>query len=79
MSSNAVAVAGIWRAHHPDWYDEPNERAAHLVGRIVTDRKFHLRPASVSKPLSLRHRLRYLDSEEIPAEAVLESVVELVG
>jgi hypothetical protein len=78
MSSNALAVAGIWRAHHPDWYDEPNLRAVHLVGKIVTDRRFHLRPATVTKPPSLLHRLRYVDAEEIPGDAVFESVEALL-
>jgi ADP-heptose:LPS heptosyltransferase len=78
MASNAVAVVGIWRAHHPDWYDEPNARAAHIVGSIVRDRRFHLRPATATKPPSLRHRLSYLDTEEIPADAVLQAAIELV-
>jgi hypothetical protein len=79
MASNAVAVVGVWRAHHPDWYDEPNERAMHLVGRMVTDRGFHRRPATVTKPASLRHRLEYFDTEEIPAAAAVEAVAQLLG
>ncbi|HEY3674916.1 MAG TPA: hypothetical protein VGK84_02895 [Candidatus Tumulicola sp.] len=79
MASNAVAVVGIWRAHHPDWYDEPNARAAHLVGNIVRDRKFHLRPATTTKPPSLQHRLSYVDTDEIPADAALQAAIDLVG
>jgi ADP-heptose:LPS heptosyltransferase len=78
MASNLVAVVGIWRAHHPDWYDEPNPRAIHLAGRIVTDRGFHRRAATVTKPASLHHRIEYCDTEEIPAEAVLDAVSRLV-
>jgi hypothetical protein len=78
MASNSVAVVGVWRAHHPDWYDEPNARATHIVGKTVRDRKFHLRPASTTKPPSLQHRLSYVDAEEIPAGAVLEAAIELV-
>jgi hypothetical protein len=78
LSSNAVPVVGLWRAHHPDWYDEPNPHAVHLVGRIVRDRKFNLRPATTTKPPSLQHRLSYLDSEEIPAEAVLQAAIEVI-
>jgi hypothetical protein len=79
MSSNALAVVGIWRAHHPDWYDEPNARAIHVVGSIVRERKFHLRPATTTKPASLQHRLTYVDAPEIPAEAVLAAAIDLTG
>jgi hypothetical protein len=77
MASNLVAVVGIWRAHHPDWYDEPNDRAIHLAGRIVTDRKFDRRAATVTKPASLQHRIEYCDTEEVPAEAVLAAMSRL--
>jgi hypothetical protein len=77
MASNLVAIVGIWRAHHPDWYDEPNRRAIHLAGRIVTDRGFHRRPATVTKPASLHHRIEYCDTEEVPAEAVLAGISQL--
>jgi ADP-heptose:LPS heptosyltransferase len=79
MSSNLLAVVGIWRAHHPDWYDEPNARAIHVVGRIVRERKFHLRPATTTKPPSLQHRLSYVDEREIPAEAVAAAAIDLTG
>ncbi len=78
MASNLVAVVGIWRAHHPDWYDEPNQRAIHLAGRIVTDRGFHRRAATVTKPASLQHRIEYCDAEEVPANRVLDAVSQLV-
>jgi hypothetical protein len=77
MASNLPAVVGIWRAHHPDWYEEPNDRAIHLAGRIVTDRQFHRRAATVTKPASLRHRIEYFDTEEVPAEAVLAAISQL--
>jgi hypothetical protein len=77
MASNSLAVVGVWRAHHPDWYDEPNDRAIHLAGKIVTDRGFQRRAATVSKPASLRHRVAYFDTEEVPAEAVLAAISQL--
>jgi hypothetical protein len=73
MARGGIPIVGLWRAHHPDWYDEPNAGAIHLVGRYVRDRGFHRRPATTTKPPSLQHRLVYLDSVEIPLEAVVES------
>src|SRR6185437_3647234 len=35
MARGGVPVVGLWLAHHPDWYDEPNPAAMHLVGRHV--------------------------------------------
>jgi hypothetical protein len=75
MARGGIPVVGLWAAHHPDWYDEPNPEAIHLVGRFVRDRKFERRVATTSKPASLQHRLRYLDSAEIPAQAVLEAAL----
>lgn len=72
MARGGVPVIGLWLAHHPDWYDEPNPAAIHLVGRYVRERRFDRRPATVTKPPSLRHRLQYLDSRDIPAEVVFE-------
>ncbi|MBV8489006.1 MAG: hypothetical protein JO199_00655 [Candidatus Eremiobacteraeota bacterium] len=73
MARGGVPVVGLWLAHHPDWYDEPNPSAIHLVGRHVRDRNFHRRPASTTLPDALKHRLEYLDTETIPATAVLEA------
>ncbi|MBV8149124.1 MAG: hypothetical protein JO092_08540 [Candidatus Eremiobacteraeota bacterium] len=79
MARGGIPIVGLWRAHHPDWYDEPNAQAMHLVGRYVRDRGFHRRPATRTKPASLQHRIAYLDSVEIPLEAVVESARQLTS
>lgn len=73
LACGGIPVVALWMTHHPDWYDEPNPAAIHLVGRYVRDRRFERRPATVTKPPSLQHRLRYLDSLDIPAHAVLDA------
>jgi hypothetical protein len=73
LARGGVPTVGLWLAHHPDWYDEPNPDAIHLVGRYVRDRGFDRRPASSTKPPSLRHRLEQLDTLAIPAGAVVEA------
>jgi hypothetical protein len=77
MARGGIPTVGLWRAHHPDWYDEPNARAIHLVGRYVRDRGFHRRPATRTKPPSLQHRLVYLDGVEIPVETIVETAKQL--
>jgi hypothetical protein len=79
MARGGVPTVGLWLAHHPDWYDEPNPDAIHLVGRHVRDRGFDRRSATVSKPASLRHRLFYLDTPGIGAAAVLDAARTLIG
>ncbi|MGA9944673.1 MAG: hypothetical protein WBP75_06510 [Candidatus Cybelea sp.] len=78
LARGGIPTVGIWIAHHPDWYDEPNPAAIHLVGRYVRDRSFERRPATTSKPLRLHHRLEYLDTPGIPAEAVAAAAAELL-
>jgi hypothetical protein len=78
MARLGIPTAGLWLAHHPDWYDEPNPDAIHLIGRHVRDKGFDKRPATVTKPPSLQHRLVYLDSLEISASAVVEAVKSVV-
>jgi hypothetical protein len=78
LARGGVPAIGLWVAHHPDWYDEPNPNAIHVVGRNVRDRGFDRRVATTSKPQSLRHRLHYLDSATIGAEPVLEAASQLV-
>ena len=73
MARLGIPTVGLWLAHHPDWYDEPNPDAIHLVGRYVRDKGFDKRPATVTKPPSLQHRIVYLDSLEIPANAAVEA------
>lgn len=79
LAHSGIPTVGLWLAHHPDWYDEPNPDAIHLVGRYVRDRGFDRRPATTSKPAALRHRLIYLDSQTIGAEAVVAAVRELTS
>ncbi len=74
MARTGVPTIGLWLAHHPDWYDEPNPDAVHLIGRYVRERRFDRRPATTTKPPSLFHRICYLDTAEIPGELVLEAV-----
>jgi hypothetical protein len=74
MARGGVPTVGLWIAHHPDWYDEPNPDAIHLVGRYVRDRGFERRPATTTKPPALQHRLTYLDTPGIGADAILDAV-----
>jgi hypothetical protein len=78
LARGGVPVIGLWVAHHPDWYDEPNVNAIHVVGRYVRDRGFDRRVATTSKPASLRHRLCYLDTVTIGAEPVIDAALQLV-
>lgn len=78
MARGGVPVVGIWVSHHPDWYDEPNPNAIHIVGRYVRDRGFDRRPATTTKPPSLQHRLVYLDTPTIPADAVAQAARDVL-
>ena len=79
LARGGVPTVGLWLSHHPDWYDEPNRDAIHLIGRYVRDRGFDRRPATTTKPPSLAHRSRYLDTLEIAAEQVIEAAQTLIG
>ncbi|MEO6834481.1 MAG: hypothetical protein ABI231_01050 [Candidatus Tumulicola sp.] len=79
MARGGIPIVGVWLAHHPDWYDEPNPAATHLVGRHVRDRGFHRRPATTTKPPALQHRLEYLDTRGVPAEAVIEAALQVLA
>jgi hypothetical protein len=76
LARGGVPVVGLWLAHHPDWYDEPNPAAVHVVGRLVRDRGFHRRPATTTKPPAFRDRVQYMEKLEIPAERVLDAARE---
>ncbi len=78
LARGGLPVIGLWVAHHPDWYDEPNGSAIHIVGRYVRDRGFDRRVATTSKPPSLRHRLCSLDTVTIGAGPVLDAVSQLL-
>jgi hypothetical protein len=79
MARGDVPTIGLWLAHHPDWYDEPNPHAIHLVGRYVRERGFDRRPATTTKPPSLAHRLRYLETRAIDPRSVAEAARELIA
>jgi hypothetical protein len=78
LARGGVPTIGLWLAHHPDWYDEPNPNATHIVGKYVRDRGFDRRIATTSKPPSLQHRLVYLDAPAIDAEPVLDAARALI-
>ncbi len=78
LARGGIPTIGLWTAHHPDWYDEPNPDAIHLVGRYVRDRGFERRPATTTKPPSLRHRLIYLETHAIGADPAVEVARELL-
>jgi hypothetical protein len=78
LARGGIPTVGIWTAHHPDWYDEPNPDAIHVVGRYVRDRGFDRRVATTSKPASLRHRLTYVDTQQVGAECAFETVRRLI-
>jgi hypothetical protein len=79
MARGDVPTIGVWLAHHPDWYDEPNPHAIHLVGRYVRERGFDRRPATTTKPPSLQHRLRYVETRSIGPDLVAEAAHDLIG
>jgi hypothetical protein len=78
LARGGVPTVGLWLAHHPDWYDEPNPDAIHLIGSYVRERGFDRRPASTTKPASLAHRIVYLDAPVISAQRVIETAIELL-
>lgn len=79
LARGGVPTVGLWIAHHPDWYDEPNRDAIHLVGSYVRERGFDRRPASTTKPSSLAHRLFYLDTPSITAASVMQAASALIS
>ncbi|MBV9264119.1 MAG: hypothetical protein JO324_07330 [Candidatus Eremiobacteraeota bacterium] len=71
LARGGIPAVGLWLAHHPDWYDEPNPDAIHLIGNYVRERGFDRRPATLTKPPSHAHRIRFVDTRTIDAEQVL--------
>ena len=71
MARGGVPIVGLWLAHLPEWYDEPNPGATHLIGSYVRERGFEKRPGSTTLPPTWRHRTQWQPSREISAEAVL--------
>lgn len=79
LARGGVPTIGLWLSHHPDWYDEPNPIAIHLIGRYVRERGFDRRPATTTKPPSLVHRVHYLETRGIGADAVIDAAQTLIG
>ena len=78
MARGGVPTVGLWLSHHPDWYDEPNPDAVHLIGRYVRERGFDRRPATTTKPPSLQHRVRYLETNGVAADDVVEAAAAVI-
>lgn len=70
MARGSFPIVGLWHAHLPEWYDEPNEQATHLIGSYPSERLFDRRPATTTLPPGW-HRKTALDRRIIPAEAVI--------
>lgn len=71
LARGGIPTVGLWLAHHPDWYDEPNPDAIHLIGTYVRERGFDRRPATLTKPPSHAHRIRIVDTRTINANDVM--------
>ena len=72
-----IPLVGLWFAHYPTWYDEPNPLALHLVGAGPIARGLHLRPASTTLPTSLEYRIEAVETERICPERVLDALTRL--
>lgn len=70
---SSIPIVGIWQAHHPDWYDEPNALARHLVGSQVPKH----RPASKTRPPSFAHNITEVPRPGISAGEALAAAREL--
>ncbi len=73
MARGGFPIVGLWLAHLPEWYDEPNRDAMHLIGSLVRERRFDRRRATTTLPPGW-HRKTMLDTRMIPAEAVLAAL-----
>jgi hypothetical protein len=78
LAHTGTPVVGIWHAHHPDWYEEPNTNAIHLLGRDVIERGFDRRPATRTLPPELRNRTMAVAQSQVPAEDAWEAVRSLL-
>jgi len=73
-----LPIIGIWQVHHPDWYDELNRNAVHLIGADVVRRGFARRPATVTKPEALKDTCEVVAQAVVPAQAVAARAYELL-
>ncbi|HEY5348990.1 MAG TPA: hypothetical protein VIJ64_04630 [Candidatus Lustribacter sp.] len=74
LAMRCCAVAGIWLAHHPDWYDEPNDRAIHLIGPLVARKRYERKKATATLPPALRARTIAFPDRIPRASDVLEAL-----
>ncbi len=74
LAMRNCAVAGIWLRHHPDWYDEPNDRAIHLTGPLVARRGYERKRATTTLPPALRARTIAFPDRVPSAGDVLEAL-----
>ncbi len=72
-----VPLVGLWLAHYPTWYDEPNPLALHLVGEGPILRGYHRRPAATTLPASLDYRIEQVGTERISPELVLDALIRI--
>lgn len=70
MVRGGVPIVGVWSTHLPEWYDEPNPLAVHVIGDFVRRRGFHRRKATRTLPPGW-HRKIVVGTEVIPADVVL--------
>lgn len=72
-------TVGIWLHHYPDWYDEKNANARHLIGPQAVARNLRMRKATTTLPLSLRAQAFETPSHLPNARDVISSLNDLWG
>lgn len=77
LARDDLPVVGLWHAHHPDWYEERNATALHLIGGEAVARRLDRRPATRSTPEHLRNRTLTCAPSQIPPEAAIEALSAL--
>jgi len=77
LAMHASPVAGIWLAHHPDWYDEPNADAIHLTGPLIAAKGLDRRKATTTKPPEMRARTLAFPQRIPNADDVFEALALL--
>ena len=79
LAADTVPVVGVWRAHWPEYYDEPTARALHLVGPRVYRERLDLRIGAITKrqASALPYPIRPFRDREPDAEDILGALDEL--
>ncbi|MGH7737481.1 MAG: hypothetical protein ACREMP_06395 [Candidatus Tyrphobacter sp.] len=73
MVRGDIPIVGIWVTHLPEWYDEPNPLAVHVIGDAIRERGFDRRPATKTLPKGW-HRKIVVGTKSIGADAVIEAL-----